>query len=168
MKAGSYVISPKSSGPALICRRSMPRMVPSWIGSSYFLPVRLSTIVRVSAMRFVVRGVGLLNRLAGDPVRSVGPTRQILHLAALAAERPPLGVGRLPPAEHAKRGVRGCGHPAILILRPWALGLGPWALVRSWSGGPWSVLGSVLGSDVDQGTRHRTRTRNRRSEERRV
>ena len=49
MNAGSYVIRPKSSGPLLIWRRSMARIVPSWIGSSYFFPVRLSTIVKVSA-----------------------------------------------------------------------------------------------------------------------
>jgi hypothetical protein len=29
MKAGSYVISPKSSAPVLIWRRSMARIVPS-------------------------------------------------------------------------------------------------------------------------------------------
>ena len=50
MNAGSYVISPKSSAPVLIWRRSIARMVPSWIGSSYFFPVRLSVIVSVSAM----------------------------------------------------------------------------------------------------------------------
>ena len=50
MNAGSYVIRPKSSGPVLICRRSMARMVPSWMGSSYFFPVRLSTIERVSGI----------------------------------------------------------------------------------------------------------------------
>src|SRR5205085_2319011 len=112
MNAGSYVIKPKSSAVVLICRRSMARMVPSWIGSSYLLPVRLSTIVRESAMRFVVCGVGFGNRLAGNPVRPVGPSRQVLHLAALAAEGPPRRVDRAAPAQHAKRAVRGCGHPA--------------------------------------------------------
>src|SRR5215471_13445979 len=50
MNAGSYVINPKSSGPVLICRRSMARTVPFWIGSSYFFPVRLSVIERVSGI----------------------------------------------------------------------------------------------------------------------
>src|SRR5213595_3369770 len=45
---GSYVMSPASSADVLICRRSMARTVPSWTGSSYCLPVRLSTTVRVS------------------------------------------------------------------------------------------------------------------------
>ena len=55
MNAGSYVISPKSSGSTLICWRSMARIVPSLIGISYCLPVRLSVIVSVSAMRDSVR-----------------------------------------------------------------------------------------------------------------
>src|SRR2546423_11558314 len=93
MNAGSYVIIPKSSEPTLICRRSIARMVPSWIGSSYFLPVRLSTIVSVSAIRSLVvfRALalaGIARRLAGHSVRAVGPPRQILKLAALAAEGP--------------------------------------------------------------------------------
>src|SRR2546426_5041052 len=45
---GSYVMSPASSADVLIWRRSMARTVPSWTGSSYCLPVRLSTTVRVS------------------------------------------------------------------------------------------------------------------------
>src|SRR6266516_1421729 len=45
---GSYVMSPASSADVLICRRSMARTVPSWTGSSYCFPVRLSTTVRVS------------------------------------------------------------------------------------------------------------------------
>src|SRR3989304_3090741 len=39
---------PNSSGLVLIWRRSIARMVPSQIGSSYCLPVRLSTTVRES------------------------------------------------------------------------------------------------------------------------
>jgi hypothetical protein len=35
IKAGSYVISPKSASSALIWRKSVARMVPSVIGSSY-------------------------------------------------------------------------------------------------------------------------------------
>src|SRR3984957_13138272 len=48
MKAGSYVINPKSSSSVLILRNSVARMVPSSIGISYCLPVRLSVTVRVS------------------------------------------------------------------------------------------------------------------------
>src|SRR5471030_423587 len=50
MNAGSYVISPKLSGAVLIWRRSIARIVPSWTGSSYVLPVRLSVIEIVSAI----------------------------------------------------------------------------------------------------------------------
>src|SRR5213595_2746261 len=45
---GSYVMSPASSADVLICRRSTARIVPSWTGISYCLPVRLSTTARVS------------------------------------------------------------------------------------------------------------------------
>ena len=50
MNAGSYVIIPNSSGVTLIWRRSVALIVPSWIGTSYCLPVRLSVIVSVSAI----------------------------------------------------------------------------------------------------------------------
>src|SRR5687768_3165278 len=46
--AGSYVLSPVSAAPALICLRSVARIAPSLIGTSYCLPVRLSVIVSVS------------------------------------------------------------------------------------------------------------------------
>ena len=48
MYAGSYVISPKSSSDTLISRRAGARIVPSSIGISYVLPVRLSVTVSVS------------------------------------------------------------------------------------------------------------------------
>src|SRR6266571_4702731 len=44
---GSYVASPASSLATLIWRRSTARIVPSWMGSSYVLPVRLSVTDRV-------------------------------------------------------------------------------------------------------------------------
>src|SRR5205085_2690336 len=56
MKAGSYVIRPKSSAPLLIWRRSIARIVPSLIGRSYVLPVRLSVIVRVSLAKSIASG----------------------------------------------------------------------------------------------------------------
>src|SRR4029077_4084227 len=89
--AVSYVMRPKSSGLTLIFRRSTARMVPSVTGTSYCCPVRLSVIVRVSAI-----GVGCLfavfhklARLAGRSIGFVGPARQVLHPAALAAEGAP-------------------------------------------------------------------------------
>src|SRR5262245_20314067 len=113
MNAGSYVIRPKSSAPFLIWRRSIARIVPSWMGSSYCLPVRLSTIVRVAAMaiglRVLLVAVGRL--VAGDPVAPVSPLAEVEQLAALAAERPPLRVHGTCPAQHAHRCV---GHSTIL------------------------------------------------------
>src|SRR4051812_4526803 len=121
MNAGSYVIRPKSSAWALIWRRSIARMVPSWIGRSYFLPVRLSTIVSVSGIGvsavggFVVIVIGFGQRIRRDPVAAVRPPRQILELAALAAERPPLRVDGMSAAEDADPGR--LAHPFILYPR---------------------------------------------------
>ena len=120
MNAGSYVIMPNSSGVTLIWRRSVALMVPSWIGTSYCLPVRLSVIVSVSAIWKVpganvptvltVRrcsGLGVVRSSSGS-VGSAGtlypPVSQraeVRHLAALAAERTPRRVRRLPPAVDA-------------------------------------------------------------------
>src|SRR5579875_2003282 len=48
VKAGSYDIKPKSSSDVFICRKSEARItLPSSIGISYRLPVRLSMIVSV-------------------------------------------------------------------------------------------------------------------------
>src|SRR2546423_8643897 len=47
MKAGSYVIKPKSSSDVLIWRRSIALIVPFSMGRSYCLPVRLSVMVNV-------------------------------------------------------------------------------------------------------------------------
>src|SRR6266853_1176069 len=103
MNAGSYVIIPKSSGAALIWRRSIARIVPSVIGTSYFFPVRLSVIVSVSVVAIVV-----LIRFGWHLVIAVDPSREILKLAAFAAERAPRGIDRLLAAEHAAR----VGHSA--------------------------------------------------------
>src|SRR6476660_2863121 len=95
MNAGSYVIIPNSSAVTLIWRRSVALMVPSWIGTWYCFPVRLSVIVSVSAIRsFRI----LRERLRGDAVSLGEPPPQVGHLAALAAERPPRRVRRLLPA----------------------------------------------------------------------
>ncbi len=139
MKAGSYVIRPKSSSDALICRRSMALMVPSWMGSSYFLPVRLSTIVSVSAIevssrpsrsavapsgwsgrqtrsvRIVLASSGRrIHRLRSHAIGAVRPARQILQLAALAAEGSPFRLHRMLPAEDAQRRLLRWGHRSIL------------------------------------------------------
>src|SRR5690606_4957961 len=82
------------------------RMVPSVMGTSYCLPVRLSVIVSVSAIVLVVVLVPVLGqvyRWTGDAVGFRRPPRLIQHLAAPAAERAPLGVNRTLTAQHAQR-----------------------------------------------------------------
>src|SRR5438034_685194 len=56
---GSYVASPASSSATLIWRRSTARIVPSWMGSSYCLPVRLSVTDRVLFAAFIKLGSNL-------------------------------------------------------------------------------------------------------------
>src|SRR5215218_474087 len=113
MNAGSYVTRPPSSWPILIWRRSVARMAPSAIGSSYVLPVRLSVIVSVSAIKrkvavvssfSVFAGVRGWYWIAGDPVAAVCPPRQVLVATALAAERPPPRLHGTPAAQDAQRG----------------------------------------------------------------
>src|SRR4029453_7110579 len=87
MNAGSYVIIPNSSDVTLICRRSVALIVPSWTGTSYFLPVRLSVIVRVSGIGRHVRRALVGSRLPRHVVAARQPPSQVGHLAALAAER---------------------------------------------------------------------------------
>ena len=109
MNAGSYVISPASSVAVLTWRRSVARMTPSLIGIWYCFPVRLSVRVSVSAIsgaeRLRVR-IGVVVRggygFSSDTVPSVGPSRQVLVPATLAAERPPTVVHRVPAALHAE------------------------------------------------------------------
>src|SRR5947208_1774440 len=108
--AGSYVINPKSSETVLILRRSVARIAPSWMGTSYWVPVRLSVIVSVSAISAQMLGLcfvvlvlvgcgnvgGRIDRIR-DAVIALQPAAEIGHLAALAAEGPPLRVGRMQP-----------------------------------------------------------------------
>src|SRR5262245_32719646 len=129
MNAGSYVTRPKSSGAVLICLRSMARIAPSLIGSSYCFPVRLSTTVRVSPVAFdvvdeaaafrsvvtlfamllvLILVVGRGYRFAWHLIAAVRPSRQVLVAASLAAERTPPLVHRTRAAEHAERRV---AHP---------------------------------------------------------
>src|SRR5688572_31836726 len=90
-------------------------MAPSAIGTSYCLPVRLSVMVSVSAIRTRNPGLGVGvgvrvavgrgKRLSGDAITPVGPSRQILVPASLAAEGTPLLALRMPAAQRAQRGV---------------------------------------------------------------
>src|SRR5688572_4140894 len=50
------------------------------------------------------------HRVAPDLVGPVGPARQVLYFAAFAAERTPVGVDRLFPAEHTPALIRLDGH----------------------------------------------------------
>src|SRR5262245_3760470 len=102
MNAGSYVIIPNSSDATLIWRRSVALIMPSWTGTSYFLPVRLSVIVSVSGIRLVRRAL-VDCRLRGHAVAARQPPSQVGHPAALAAERPPRRVHRFLPAVDAPR-----------------------------------------------------------------
>src|SRR6478672_3783116 len=83
VNAGSYDISPKSLSEALICRRSIARIVPSVTSRSYIWPVRLSVIVSVSSRAAVTvpspyccvcRSVAL-----ASPLRSVSNQPQFSH-----------------------------------------------------------------------------------------
>src|SRR5437867_7101552 len=96
---------PNSSGVTLIWRRSIARIAPSWIGTSYFRPVRLSVMVRLSGIGalslrrvFVPLRVRVGEGFGGRAVAAGQPSAEIRHLAALAAERPPRRVHRLLPA----------------------------------------------------------------------
>src|SRR5215467_6012318 len=94
---------PNSSAVTLIWRRSVALIVPSWIGTSYCRPVRLSVIVSVSGIRRHVRRGLVGRRLPGHAVAARQPPSQVRHPAALAAERPPRRVRRIPPAVDASR-----------------------------------------------------------------
>src|SRR6267143_1149410 len=68
MKAGSYVIRPKSSSLTLILRRSVARMVSSLMGTSYDWPVRLSVMVRLLVGKRLLRcrsSASIYQKLAG-------------------------------------------------------------------------------------------------------
>src|SRR3954469_7252323 len=92
---------PNSSAVTLIWRRSVALTVPSWIGTSYCLPVRLSVIVSVSAIARHVRPDIIGRRLPRHAVVARQPPSQVRHLAALAAERLPRRVHRILPAVDA-------------------------------------------------------------------
>src|SRR3954467_14577666 len=94
---------PNSSAVTLTCRRSVALMAPSWIGTSYCLPVRLSVIVSVSGISRHVRFGLIGRRLPGHVVAARQPPSQVGHLAAFAAERPPRRVRRALPAVDAPR-----------------------------------------------------------------
>src|SRR5207344_2505541 len=62
---------------------------------------------------FLLTFVRLVHRLRLDPVRPVGPARQILQLAPFAAERAPGLFHGMTAAEHAQRRLR---HEPYFIL----------------------------------------------------
>src|SRR5687767_2015481 len=105
---------PNSSEVTLICRRSAARMVPSWIGISYCLPVRLSVIVSVSAIEsrrcflvvVLVRGRFVVG-IVGHTIVLGEPPPEVRHPAAFAAEWPPWSLGRQPATVHTK-GIARC------------------------------------------------------------
>src|SRR5262252_1840014 len=68
---------PNSSELTLICRRSVARIVPSWIGTSYCLPVRLSVIVSVSGIGRHVRRAFVSLRFTRDRVAARQPPSQV-------------------------------------------------------------------------------------------
>jgi len=112
----------------LIWRRSIARTVPSLIGSSYVLPVRLSVTLNVSFVApvdveaaaflsvvtlfaivvILVLIVGHRCRLAGHAVAAIRPSRQVVVTASLAAEGTPPRVYRSGAAHDAQCGV---AHP---------------------------------------------------------
>src|SRR2546421_11386920 len=75
---GSYVASPASSSATLIWRRSTARIVPSWVGSSYVLPVRLSVMDRVLFDTRIVLGNGSRNITPGRPQTGTDAPRYLL------------------------------------------------------------------------------------------
>src|SRR5947208_2377731 len=127
-------MSPASSGPALICLRSLARIAPSLIGSSYCLPVRLSVMVSVSAIEvagLVVTGaflsvvtlllvamvqilvVGRRYRLAWRAIAAVRPSRQVFVTASFAAEGTPPLIHGTRAAQDAQCGV---AHPVNSVI----------------------------------------------------
>jgi hypothetical protein len=52
---------------------------------------------------FLIALLWLVQGLFRHAILPAGPPTQVRHLASLAAERPPGGIHRPPPAEHAER-----------------------------------------------------------------
>src|SRR5690242_13717848 len=90
-------------------------MAPSVMGISYCFPVRLSVMVSVSAITasgvrvWVIIGIGIRYRIAGNPVAAIHPSGQVLVAAPFTAERPPARVHGTRPALDAQRDL---AHPA--------------------------------------------------------
>src|SRR5438046_6795477 len=97
---GSYVASPASSSVSLIWRRSTARIVPSWMGSSYVLPVRLSVTDRVLFDTRIVLGNGSRKITTDGPQTGTDGLRYLLpytwpkqlprNLPACTRRAPPL------------------------------------------------------------------------------
>src|SRR6266853_2015306 len=109
---GSYVASPASSSVTLIWRRSTARIVPSWMGSSYALPVRLSVTDRVLFDTRIVLGNGW-GKITGRRHRTAKALSW--HLMAQATAPKPASLyptrsaaGALLCQQLAGRGYLGC------------------------------------------------------------
>src|SRR5262249_40164718 len=113
---------------------------PEWeVRTSCRCGCRRSSACRSSRVLLGLVGVG--NALAGDLVAPVGPAREILQLAALAAERPPGRVDRPAPAEHAHRVRHGPyslpAHPLKIYNRATTLTVDNWS-ARAPADAPWA------------------------------
>src|SRR5438093_8441242 len=103
---GSYVASPASSSATLIWRRSTARIVPSWMGSSYFLPVRLSVTDRVLFDTRIVLGNGwgkITERRHGAAKAPVAARCRPLILPSHVPPRLPQPRSALPDALRRRR-----------------------------------------------------------------
>src|SRR2546428_2006552 len=86
---GSYVASPASSLATLIWRRSTARIVPSWMGSSYVLPVRLSVTDRVLFDTRIVLGNGWGKITRGRTVKGGASLYRPLPSSIICETMPP-------------------------------------------------------------------------------
>src|SRR3989442_1770177 len=119
---GSYVASPASSSATLIWRRSTARIVPSWMGSSYCLPVRLSVTDRVLFDTRIVlgNGWGKITSRAVELHRLPPPSTALYfgsHMTKTAAPRPDRGDHRRPgdlsvAGARGRQGSRAAGRDA--------------------------------------------------------
>src|SRR2546425_3143478 len=96
---GSYVASPASSSVTLIWRRSTARIVPSWMGSSYVLPVRLSVTDRVLFDTRIVLGNGSRKITTDGPQTGTDGRRYLLPYTwpKELPRTPPACTRRAPP-----------------------------------------------------------------------
>src|SRR3989441_9215807 len=96
---GSYIASPASSSVTLIWRRSTARIVPSWMGSSYVLPVRMSVTDRVLFDTRIVLGNGSRKMTTDGPPTGTDGRRYLLPYTwpKQPPRNPPPCTRRAPP-----------------------------------------------------------------------